>query len=100
MRSRTMPGNQYFILPQQPDPNDRRPRNALWVLTRLREGGVSVLPKAGQTGCQGEDQEEADEAEGDVICRQDFNHNYTEDTIMGLTIHYSLKSKLTDDKQV
>lgn len=27
-----MQGNQYFILPPQPDPNDRRPRNAFGYL--------------------------------------------------------------------
>ena len=31
-RSRAMPGNQYFILPAQPDPSDRRPRNAFGFL--------------------------------------------------------------------
>ena len=27
-----MLGNQYFLLPAQPDPNDRRPRNAFGFL--------------------------------------------------------------------
>ena len=27
-----MLGNQYFLLPPQPDPNDRRPRNAFGFL--------------------------------------------------------------------
>lgn len=28
----TMQGNQYFLLPSQPDPKDRRPRNAFGYL--------------------------------------------------------------------
>ena len=35
-----------------------------------------------------------------MSCLRDSADNYTEDTIMGLTIHYSLKSKLTEAKQV
>lgn len=35
-----------------------------------------------------------------MSCLRDSNDNYTEDKTVGLTIHYTLKSKLTDAKQV
>ena len=40
-----MPGNQYFILPPQPDPNDRRPRNAFGFLTGFGKAATAYYKK-------------------------------------------------------
>ena len=44
-RSRTMLGNQYFLLPAQPDPNDRRPRNAFGFLIGFGKAASAYYKK-------------------------------------------------------
>jgi hypothetical protein len=40
-----MHGNQYFLLPPQPDPNDRRPRNAFGFLLGFGEAAKAYYAK-------------------------------------------------------
>ena len=40
-----MPGNQYFLLPPQPDPNDRRPRNAFGYLLGFGKAAAAYYQK-------------------------------------------------------
>jgi hypothetical protein len=40
-----MPGNQYFLLPPQPDPNDRRPRNAFGYLLGFGKAAAAFYAK-------------------------------------------------------
>lgn len=40
-----MTGNQYFILPPQPDPNDRRPRNAFGYLIGFGKAAKAFYAK-------------------------------------------------------
>ena len=40
-----MLGNQYFLLPPQPDPNDRRPRNAFGYLIGFGKAASAYYKK-------------------------------------------------------
>lgn len=40
-----MLGNQYFLLPPQPDPNDRRPRNAFGFLLGFGKAAAAFYAK-------------------------------------------------------
>ena len=40
-----MLGNQYFLLPPQPDPNDRRPRNAFGFLIGFGKAAKAYYKK-------------------------------------------------------
>lgn len=40
-----MTGNQYFILPPQPDPKDRRPRNAFGYLIGFGKAAAAYYRK-------------------------------------------------------
>ncbi len=40
-----MTGNQYFLLPPQPDPNDRRPRNAFGFLIGFGKAASAYYKK-------------------------------------------------------
>jgi hypothetical protein len=40
-----MMGNQYFLLPPQPDPNDRRPRNAFGFLIGFGKAASAYYKK-------------------------------------------------------
>lgn len=40
-----MLGNQYFLLPAQPDPNDRRPRNAFGFLIGFGKAASAYYKK-------------------------------------------------------
>lgn len=40
-----MPGNQYFLLPPQPDPNDRRKRNAFGYLIGFGKAAKAYYAK-------------------------------------------------------
>ena len=40
-----MLGNQYFLLPPQPDPKDRRPRNAFGFLIGFGKGATVYFEK-------------------------------------------------------
>lgn len=51
-------GNQYFLLPLQPDPKDRRPRNAFGFLTGFGKAFKAFYEKQDKANGRGEQNSE------------------------------------------